>query len=102
MHQGKTGGLQEVSSSAGTAVAAGAGVALLTEWILEQPKKKPERREYQRRIPGTPIVLGAENLPEMERPRPAVGIWKDGCLSIHWILYEDYRKRRRMIYGRFF
>lgn len=21
---------------------------------------------------------------------------------IHWILYEDYRKRRRMIYGRFF
>lgn len=57
-------------------MAAGAA-ALLTEWILEQPGAKGVNSSQIRNI----IILGAENLPEMERPNPAVGIWKDGCLS---------------------
>ena len=58
-------------SSAGTAVAAGAA-ALLTEWILEQPGAKGVNSSQIRNI----IILGAENLPEMERPNRQWGYGK--------------------------
>lgn len=58
-------------SSAGTAVAAGAA-ALLTEWILEQPGAKGVNSSQIRNI----IILGAENLSEMERPNRQWGYGK--------------------------
>lgn len=59
---GEDGWTTKSGSSAGCAVAAGA-VALLTGWVLEQPGARGVSSSQLKNI----IILGAENLPTMER-----------------------------------